>query len=181
MNRHESASRPPAGPEGKPHVVVVGLMGAGKSTTGSALADALGVPFADSDADITTLTGRSGSEIAATDGVPALHRLEAAVLLGALARSQPTVIAAAASVVEDDTVREALARRATVVRLVVPQAETLARQKTGEHRRPMSADELTALAARREPYFQEIEDLRLDATVPTRDLVSEILAFLPQP
>lgn len=180
MNQHDPASTPPAGSEGRPHVVVVGLMGAGKSTTGSALAEALAVPFADSDADITTLTGRSGSEIAATDGVPNLHQLEAAVLLGALARTQPSVIAAAASVVENTTVRAALARRATVVRLVVPEAETLARQKTGDHRRPMSAEELSALAARREPFFAEIEDLQLTATRPTDGLVSEILVFLRQ-
>ena len=165
-------------PKARPHIVVVGLMGAGKSTTGSALAESLGFPFVDSDADITTLTGRSGLEIADAEGVPALHRLEAAVLLGALAGQQPKVIAAAASVVEDKTVRAALARRATVIRLVVPEAETLARQRTGDHRRPMSAEELAALAARREPLFAEIEDLQLAATAPTSTLVSEILAFL---
>lgn len=170
-----------SGPSERPHIVVVGLMGAGKSTTGAALAAALGIDFADSDADITTLTGAAGSEIAAADGVPALHRLEEAVLIGALARPTRTVIAAAASVVESNMVRDVLARRATVIRLVVPQAETLARQKTGDHRRPMTAEELTTLAKRREPFFTEIEDLRLTATRPTAELVSEIVAFLRRP
>lgn len=169
------------GPSARPHVVVVGLMGAGKSTTGSALADALGTDFADSDADITALTGAAGSEIAAAEGVPVLHRLEEAVLLGALARPTGTVIAAAASVVESKTVRDVLARRATVIRLVVPEAETLARQKTGDHRRPMTAAELETLTQRREPFFNEIEDLQLTATRPTDELVSEILAFLRRP
>lgn len=150
-------------------------MGVGKSTTGEALAAALSWEHADSDRDIEALFGKSGAEIAAEHGVPRLHQIEAAVLLGALARSTPCVVTAAASTVEDDLVRAALAQRATVVRLVAPPDEVLKRQLDGGHRRPMSRSEFARLAARREKFFAAVEDLRLDATGSTDGLVSAIL------
>ena len=149
-------------------------MGVGKSTTGDALAAELGWDHADSDRDIEMLTGRSGADIAAEHGVPRLHQIEAAVLLGALARPAPCVVSAAASTVEDAIVRDALARRAFVARLLAPAEDVLARQLDGGHRRPMSREEYDELAERREPFFEAVEDLRLDATQPTAALVDAI-------
>ena len=68
------------------HIVLVGLMGSGKSTVAAALAAALGVPLRDSDADIERDTGLTGRDIAARDGIDALHALEARHLLDALGR-----------------------------------------------------------------------------------------------
>lgn len=162
----------------RPHIVVVGLMGVGKSTTASALAIELGRRFVDSDVDIARLTGTSGAEFAAQFGVPALHRLEAAVLLGALAREAPSVIAAAASTIEDPLIRHVLPERAFVVNLTLPLDDAIRRQATGAHRRPMSLAELEAVAAKRDPMFATIEDLRLDASRPTDELVAAVLVAL---
>ncbi len=156
-------------------------MGVGKSTTAAALGEALGFGVADSDEDIERLVGCSGATFAASHGVDELHRLEEAVLLGALVRDIPTVIAAAASVVESGVARLALARRADVIRLVLDDAEVLRRQQAGAHRRPMSADEYAMLAERREPLFVEVEDLRLDAGRPAAQLVSAIIDHLDAP
>jgi shikimate kinase len=79
------------------HVVLVGLMGSGKTTVGRALARRLGRPFVDNDAALSERTGRSAREIAAADGADALHRLEAESLADALARTDPAVVAAAAA------------------------------------------------------------------------------------
>lgn len=157
------------------HVVITGLMGVGKSTTGEAVASAMGWPYADSDDDIERLLGMSGRMLADEEGVAALHRIEAAVLLGALVRPQPHVITAAASVVEDVIVARALARRAFVVRLDLSIDETLARQASGVHRRPMERGELVALASRREPMFAAVEDLSLSAGEPVESLVARIV------
>lgn len=157
------------------HIVITGLMGVGKSTTGRAVASTIGWPFADSDDDIELLLGISGRALAGEDGIAALHRIEAAVLLGALARPQPHVIGAAASVVEDAVVARALARLAFVVRLELSIDETLARQASGTHRRPMERQELVSLASRREPMFQAAEDLRLSAAEPADSLVDKIV------
>lgn len=160
---------------GRIHVVIVGLMGVGKSTTAAALADRLDREHLDSDTDIERLLGRTGRDFAATNGVAKLHDLEAAVLIGALARTTPAVISAGASTVEREVVRLVLGARATVVRLVLDLDEIIDRQAEGGHRRPMDRDELAALAARREPFFAEVEDLRLSADRPPAEL-AEIIA-----
>ena len=52
----------------KKTVVLVGMMGAGKTAVGKALAAELGVPFLDSDAEIETAANMSIAEIFARDG-----------------------------------------------------------------------------------------------------------------
>ena len=160
------------------HVVVLGAMGVGKTTTGAALAAELGWNHVDSDVDLERLTGCSGADFAAEHGVHALHELEAAVLLGALSADEPAVISAAASTVENGLVRELLPRRAVVVRLVLSPSATLERQAKGTHRRPMAEEELVRLAEGREPFFSMLEDLRLDATLSTEALVAAIVDHL---
>jgi len=152
----------------RPHIVVLGLMGAGKSTVATALGARLSWPVRDSDADIEALTGRTGRSLAAdpAEGVEALHRLEEAVLLGALAAEQPTVIAAAGWVVESPRCRAAMARRAEVIWLDVPVDVLAARMATGQHRRSMSLADLEATAAHRGPLFAAVADFRLDAGEP---------------
>lgn len=163
------------------HIVITGLMGVGKSTTGKALAEAIGWPYVDSDEDIEELLGVSGRDLAANEGIGVLHRLEAAVLLGALVRSESHVITAAASVVEDSIVTRALARSAFVVRLELSIEETLSRQAAGGHRRSMDRDELETLAIRREPMFAAVEDLRLNASEHVTNLVAAIADAVGQP
>ena len=158
----------------KPHIVITGLMGVGKTTTAIELAEKLDLPRRDSDRDMQCLFDLTGGEIAERDGVDELHRLESAVLLGALGTGQPTIICAAASVVEDPACRAALANRANVVVLEADVDEIVARASTGDHRRPIPRDDVAQLAERRAPLFAEVADLTLDATRPTEDLTSEI-------
>ncbi len=61
-------------------IVLVGFMGAGKSTVGSLLADRLGLPFTDSDQVIEQRAGRPVRQIFAEDGEPAFRALEHQVI-----------------------------------------------------------------------------------------------------
>jgi shikimate kinase len=54
-------------------IVLVGMMGSGKSTVGRALADELGWPLLDNDALVRETVGRGGAEIFRTGGEAALH------------------------------------------------------------------------------------------------------------
>jgi shikimate kinase len=79
------------------HVVLIGLMGSGKSTVGTMLAARLARPFLDNDAMLERRTGRRARDIAAAEGVDRLHELEADVLADALSAVPAAVIAAAAA------------------------------------------------------------------------------------
>jgi len=156
-------------------------MGVGKTTTATAVAEELGFALRDSDADILALTGTTGREQAEDHGVVHLHRLEADVLLSALAGSEPTVISVAASVVEHDECRQALRHNATVIVLALEPGALVERIATGDHRRPMDTTTIKAVAARRAPLFAAVADLTLDASESTNELMSSIVAFVGRP
>lgn len=61
-------------------VVMIGMMGAGKSAVGKAMADKLAVPFIDSDAEIERAAALSIAEIFARDGEPFFRDKEAQVI-----------------------------------------------------------------------------------------------------
>jgi shikimate kinase len=90
-----------AGPR---HVVLIGLMGSGKSTVGRGLAARLGRPFLDNDDLLMERTGRRAREIAEAEGADALHRHERDVLCAAIAEREPAVITAAAGAVFGEAV-----------------------------------------------------------------------------
>ncbi len=89
-------------------MVLVGLMGSGKSTVGALLATQLDLPFLDGDALLEATAGRTAADLLALAGEEALHRAECAILQETLARPEESVIAAAAAVVDDPACRAAL-------------------------------------------------------------------------
>jgi shikimate kinase len=143
-------------------VVVTGLMGAGKTTVASALAQRWGRVLRDSDADLLAATGSTASELAVERGADGLHELEAQHVLDALAADPAGVVAAAASVVEAEGCRTALAERALVVWLDADPADLVARQHVGGHRPKYGPDLLEMLQgmdARRRPLFELVADV----------------------
>ena len=81
------------------HIVLVGMMGVGKSSLAKRIGRALRRPVLDTDAEITARTGRAIPEIFATDGEVTFRDLEVGVLAELLGRSEPSVIAAAGGIV----------------------------------------------------------------------------------
>ena len=90
------------------HLVLVGLMGAGKTTVGARVASRLGLAFADGDRLLEASAGRTAATLRDEEGVEALHLAESRALRDALASVVPSVIAAAAAVVDDPACRAAL-------------------------------------------------------------------------
>ena len=127
-------------------LLLVGLMGAGKTTIGRALAEAIGYRFVDNDAGIEAEYDATGAELAEQLGVDGLHHLEAEQLANALDSfgSEPVVIAAAASVVDDPGSRARLARR-TVVWLDAAPAYLAQRLAPTDHRRSLNPDPVRSL------------------------------------
>jgi shikimate kinase len=148
---------------------VLGLMGAGKTSVGALLAEGLGRPMRDSDADLAARHGMTASEIADRHGREYLHDLEARHLLDALGERPTPVVCAAASVVGRPDCRQALGA-AYVVWLDAPPDVLADRFESGPHRPRYHADVRVMLAeqdARRRPHFAAVADLVVD--VSTRD------------
>lgn len=160
------------------HIVLVGLMGSGKTTVGAALAAVLDVPHRDSDSDIERETGLTGRQHAARDGIDALHALEAHLLLMALEQPGPSVISPAASIIDDPACRAALRDpRHLVVWLDASPAALAARLKPDDHRPAIGPDMgevLERQTTERTPALREVADLTLDAIRPPAELVEAI-------
>jgi shikimate kinase len=149
------------------HVVVVGLMGAGKSEVGRRLATSLGWPWSDSDRDIEAATRLTVRQLRDRDGVDAMHALEARQLLDALAEPGPSVISAAASTIEVPECQAALTAPDVAVVWLRATPEVLARRfgSADRHRPKFGASPLAFLheqAARREPLFASVDPIVVD-------------------
>lgn len=144
------------------HLVLVGMMGVGKSTVGRIVAAQLDRPLYDSDEMIEERDGRTVREIWHDEGEPAYRLLETQALLDALAAPEPSVIAAAGGVVLSETNRDALkAADADVVWLLADVDVLLQRVRNGAHR-PLLDDDpegtLRRMYTERESLYQDVAD-----------------------
>jgi shikimate kinase len=163
-------------------VVLVGMMGAGKTTTGERLAAVLDRPFADSDGLIEATTGRTVREIFETDGEPAFRVLESQVLADCLAAPDPTIVAAAGGVVLDPANRALLLERAgTVVWLRAPVGVLVGRVGRGDHRPAVRDDPVGTLQTMedaRTDLYRGVADVTIDSSLPVERVVDEIVAVV---
>ncbi len=158
-------------------IVLVGFMGAGKSTVGRALAERLGLPFLDSDDAIEQAERRSVREIFATDGEPAFRCLEHAMVSRLLA-GPDAVLSLGGGAVEDPRTRRALAG-VPVVFLEVELAEALARTGDDPGRPLLRRPDLPDLFRRRQAAYREVATVTVTTDGrPVDALVTRILAEL---
>ena len=156
------------------HLVLVGPMGAGKTTVGRALAERLGRGFVDVDAEVEVRTGRTVAQLFAAEGEPAFRAIEAEALADVLAAPEATVVATGGGAVLCAASREALAGHATVWLRADP--EVLAARVVGGGDRPLLAggDAEAALArivAEREPLYHDVAGIVVDVAGLTVDEV----------
>ncbi|MER7953557.1 shikimate kinase [Streptomyces sp. NPDC096030] len=88
---------------GDPLVVLVGPMGSGKSTVGALLAERLGVPYRDTDADIVAAQGREISDIFVDEGEPHFRELERQAVATAVAEHTGVLALGGGAVLDADT------------------------------------------------------------------------------
>jgi shikimate kinase len=147
---------------GAKQLVLVGMMGAGKSSVGRVLARKLGRPLLDSDELIEHRTGRTVREIWVTDGEAAFRELETQALVDALKDDEPSVVAAAGGVVLSEANRTALAGSdAHVVWLLANVDVLIDRVKNGAHRPLLDGDPegmLRAMYQDRDELYREVAD-----------------------
>lgn len=148
------------------NIVLLGPMAAGKTTLGLALAERLEVSFLDSDQAILELTGKNAAEIASDLGVARLHELEQSLVSAALSSPIRLVLAAAASVVDDEATREKMSRHLCI--WVEADSATLARRRvSGLHRRSISNNEAEELNRVRRLSVADLVIGQVDTTAST--------------
>jgi shikimate kinase len=158
-------------------IVLVGFMGAGKTTVGHLLSGQLGLPFADADTVIEDRAGRPVREIFAEQGEPAFRALEHETIAGLL-DGPDMVLALGGGAAEHPGTRRRLPG-ADVVYLHVEFAGAVARVG-GDDGRPMLArPDLKAVYRRRLAAYQAVATLtvRTDDRSP-EDVCRDIVARL---
>lgn len=142
-----------------PHLILTGFSGTGKSAVGREAARLLGWDFIDTDAEVVRRAGKPIARIFAEEGETAFRALEAQVLLEALARPEPTVIATGGGAVLDETNRQRMFISGVVVCLEARPETVLQRLAQGEDEvRPLLAspdplERIRSLKAQRQPLY----------------------------
>lgn len=148
------------------HVVLVGMMGAGKTTVGKRAATLLDRPFVDADAELVRRSGRSVADWFAHDGEPAFRRAESDLLADLLDRPAGTIVAAGGGVVVEARNRSRLRRPDPfVIWLYADPAFLAARVARKKHRPLIGADPATTLinlADEREAWYADVADAVID-------------------
>lgn len=163
-------------------LLLVGMMGVGKTTVGRAVAARTGWPYVDNDDLLHADTGMYGAELLRRHGVQELRAAEARALGETLRRAPPLVAGVAAGVVLARADRARMKQQAFVVWLRA-RTETLVARVSGDRHRawlqPDPAAALRALAVGRDRLYADVANLTVDVDDrDADDVVDEILAAL---
>lgn len=158
------------------HLMLIGMMGSGKTTVGRMLAKRLGRVFHDSDEEIRTKTGKTVAEIFHERGVSAFRAEEKAVLGCALSSSPPAVIAIAGGAVLDPDSRRRIRQSGAVIWLRGAPSLLVQRAVSGTHRPLLDADPvgtMKLLDAVRHVVYADLADAIVDADRAAPAVVAE--------
>jgi len=174
---------PSAGKALRSSVVLVGLMGAGKSTIGRRLAETLNAPFTDADNEIAIAAGCSISDIFAIYGEPIFRDLEQRVMLRLLT-GPPVVIATGGGAFMNPAIRQAVHEKAVSVWLKAD-LEVLLERVSRKNTRPLleTGDKraiLMRLMEERHPVYGEAEIVVDSGHGKHENVVSGILQALEE-
>jgi shikimate kinase len=160
------------------HLVLVGLMGAGKTTVGERCAERLGRPFVDTDDVVEAVARRSVREIFAEAGESTFRQLERDAVRDATAAPSPIVLACGGGAVLDPENRRHLREAGTVVWLRAVPAVLAERVGADGVERPLLAPRgavatLERLAVVRAAAYEAVADVTVDTDGRTIDEVAD--------
>jgi shikimate kinase len=164
-------------------IVLVGMMGSGKSSIGRRLAARLAVPFVDADSEIEQAAGMTIAEIFERHGEPYFRAGEARVIARLLEQGPQVLATGGGSFMNADT--RALIRAKAVSVWLKAELDVLMKRIKRRGDRPLlktddPAATLTALIAERYPVYAEADLTVASRDVPHESIVEEIVAALRQ-
>jgi shikimate kinase len=185
----ETASPAPAGPQdaeiaaalGARSIVLIGMMGAGKSTIGRRLSARLRLPFLDADVEIEAAAGMSIPDIFETHGEPHFRDGEARVI-ARLLDSGPAVVATGGGAFMREETRNRSRDKAVSIWLKA-EAEIIMRRVRRRADRPLlqtpdPAATVDRLLGEREPVYQNADITIWSRDVPHEKIVDECIEAL---
>jgi len=158
---------------GRRSIVLVGMMGAGKSSVGRRLAARLGVPFVDADAEIESAAGMTITEIFAKHGEDYFRAGEARVI-ARLLESGPQVLATGGGAVMDQRTRDLIHIKGVSVWLKAD-LDVLMKRTKRRNDRPL-ADKMKDLLPQREPVYAQSDIIIQSRDEPHDLIVEEVIA-----
>jgi shikimate kinase len=160
-------------------VLLIGLMGTGKTTVGHLLAARLSVRYLDNDELVLLAAGSALDELRRREGEAGLRAAESEALTEALDTPAPAVAGVAAGVVLDPIERARLAATDATVVWLRARPETLARRVAGGGDRPwLHPDALAAfqrMEHERYATYETLSDLIVDVDDRTPDQIVEVI------
>jgi len=162
-------------------IVLVGMMGSGKSSIGRRLAGALAIPFVDADTEIEKAAGMSIPDIFESHGEPYFRAGEARVI-ARLLEGGPRVLATGGGAFMNEQTRALIRARGVSVWLKAD-LDVLVRRVRRRSDRPLLKDgdaaaTLERLLAERDPVYAQADVTVLSRDVPHDAIVAEIVAGL---
>ena len=163
-------------------IVLIGMMGVGKSSIGRRLGARLGIPFIDADAEIEKAAGMSIADIFARHGEAAFRSGEARVI-ARLLNGGPQVLATGGGAVMNPETRALIQKKGVSIWLSAEFELLLRRISKRKAERPMlqtadPAATLRELLAKREPIYAQADLTVQSRDVPHDAVVVEILERL---
>ena len=167
---------------GRRSIVLVGMMGVGKSSIGRRLGTRLGVPFVDADTEIEAAAGMSIAGIFVRHGEADFRSGEARVI-ARLLESGPQVLATGGGAVMNADTRALIKAKGVSVWLSAEFDVLMRRIAKRKHERPMlqtvdPAATLRGLLAVREPIYAQADLTAQSREVPHEAIVTEIMTAL---
>ena len=146
-------------------VILVGMMGSGKTTVGRLLSERTGWPYHDNDELLDLLFGATPRQVLAASGEDRLRESESSALALGLRSPAPCIVGTAAGTILDEHNRQLLTRSGIVVWLRATPAVLGERALGAEHRPWLDTGGeawILASAAERDPLYGSIADLVVD-------------------
>jgi shikimate kinase len=164
-------------------IVLVGMMGSGKTTVGKRVAVQLGMPFVDTDDLVEARAGKPVRDIFAQDGEAAFRVAESAVLTDVLSTEGDLVIAAAGGTVLSDDNRSLMKHKAQAVVWLDADVATLGDRTGRSSHRPLLDGDATArlatLSEARRHLYESVATVRIDtAGKPINEVVQLVVGSL---
>ena len=162
---------------GSRSIVLVGMMGAGKSSIGRRLASRLGIPFIDADAEIESAAGMTIPEIFEKHGEPYFRAGEARVI-ARLLENGPQVLATGGGSVMDAQTRALIGEKSVSIWLKAD-IDVLLKRTKRRNDRPL-VEKIRDLLPLREPLYAQADIIIQSRDEPHDTIIDEIMGELPK-